>query len=199
MKTRQILSVLIISLCCCCDRSGQTQKGNESDPLNTKPVKPIFPTEEIDSLRNLTVDDLWESYNAIKDEVEGLPAEENILQTIVKLHMAAKYAMALERPDIAAWQLNNIGYYSILVFQQKTEYQDKLRRMEAMPADSSKFNYMERIRLVFRENFKLLSQASRYLEKAYELDSRFEEKDRTQKIYNNLKFIDWVRNFINKR
>jgi len=159
----------------------------------------ILPADQIAQLQQLDAALLWTKYDSAKQMVDSAVAADDLNTLMDALHKAAICAMALRRADIAAWQLNNIGYYSIEEFQKRTNYHTRMRYIERMPQDSSKFRYIEETRLILRSEMALLRNASRYLEKAYDLDSNLDDPERTQKIYSNLKYIDWVRNFIEKR
>ncbi len=146
-----------------------------------------------------SVDELWIDFRAEKASAEKAKEAGDIEEVTVSLLLAARYANELNRPGIAAWQLNNIGYYSIVEFKKRTDYDARMAKIEFIRHREEKIRYIKETKKVFKENIELLTNANNYLEDAYELDSNLNDANRTQKIYSNLKFIDWVRNFIREK
>lgn len=146
-----------------------------------------------------SVEELWSDFRAAKASAEKAREAGNIEEVTVSLFLAARYANELNRPGIAAWQLNNIGYYSIVEFKKRTDYDKRMAKIEFIRHREEKIRYIKETKKVFKENIELLTNANNYLEDAYELDSYLNDANRTQKIYSNLKFIDWVRNFIREK
>lgn len=149
------------------------------------------------STTGLSLEELWNRFYAARDSAQS--AREQYRMEKVKLYLleATEYALALERPDIAAWQLNNIGYYSIEEFKRRTEYDQRIATIESMRRGPEKIVYIKNTKRLFKANLPLLIEAEKQLEKAYDMDKDLDNNDRTQKIYSNLQFIDWIRNFIN--
>ena len=184
-----------------CNREDRPQADSVKDEKKeeAKQELAILPVDLIAEFQQFDEAVLWIKYDSAKQLVDAAVLNDEHDSLMDALHLAAMYAMALQRTDIAAWQLNNIGYYSIEEFQKRTNYGKRMRQIETMPHDSSKIRYIEETRFILRSEMALLKNATRFLEKAYELNSNLDDPDRTQKIYSNLKFIDWIRNFIDKR
>lgn len=146
-----------------------------------------------------SVEELWNDFRAAKASVEEAKEAGDIEEVTVSLILAARYSNELNRPDITAWQLNNIGYYSILEFKKRTDYNTRMAKIESMRRGEEKIRYIKETKKVFKDNLELLTNANKYLEEAYDLDSNLDDDNRTQKIYSNLKFVDWVRNFVREK
>jgi len=146
-----------------------------------------------------SAEELWSDFRAAKASAEKAKEAGDIEEVTVSLLLAARYANELNRPGIAAWQLNNIGYYSIVEFKKRTDYDKRMAKLEFIRHRTEKIKYIKETKKIFKENIELLTNANNHLEDAYELDSNLNDANRTQKIYSNLKFIDWVRNFIREK
>lgn len=190
-----LLSVLCIAVMCSKSRPESNQKTTtgKADTVTTLPEK--FIPES--SGANRTVQQMWNDFYAAKDSVDSALVRSDFRAVRHFLKKAAFHAVEVSRKDIAAWQLNNIGYYSIVEFKHKTDYDQRMRTIENMRRGPEKIVYIKETKELFKKHLPLLLEASQYLEEAYELDKDFNDEDRTEKIYSNLAFIDWVRNFTN--
>jgi len=178
----------------------------KSSPDNTQsPVKKAADTVKIiqnpittdTSIANRTVQQMWNDFYAAKDSVDSALSRSDFLMVRSFLKKAAFHALEVSRDDIAAWQLNNIGYYSIEEFKRKTDYNLRMRNIENMRRGPEKIVYIKKTKEIFKDHLLILLDATSFLEEAYELDKDFNDNDRTTKIYSNLTYIDWVRNFTN--
>jgi len=156
------------------------------------------PAQEDTIIDNRTTQQMWNDFYAAKNSADSALIKENY--TVVKdyLKKAAFHAMEVSRDDIAAWQLNNIGYYSIEEFKQRTDYINRMRTIENMRQGPQKTTYIKETKEIFKKHLPILLNATSFLEEAYDLDKDFDDNDRTEKIYSNLAYIDWVRNFTQK-
>lgn len=190
-----LLSIVFFGVMCSKSKpeTKQTTTTEQMDTVTTTQEK--FLPETTDS--NRTVQQMWSDFYAAKDSTDAALARSDFPAVKNFLKKAAFHAVEVSRNDIAAWQLNNIGYYSIVEFKQKTDYDQRLRTIENMRRGPEKIVYIRETKELFKEHLPLLLEAAKYLEDAYELDKDFNDEDRTQKIYSNLAFIDWVRNFTN--
>lgn len=145
------------------------------------------------------VPQLWAEFYAARDSAEAARARRDIATVTSALLRSSRIALSLNRKDLAAWQLNNIGYYSIEEFKKQTDYNSRLRAIDKMRRGPQKELYIKETKRIFRDNLFLLTEATKHLEEAYELDKDLNDDDRTQKIYSNLAFIDWVQNFVNRK
>jgi len=142
---------------------------------------------------------LWADFYAARDSAEAARDRRDITTVTAALAKASRAAISLNRKDLAAWQLNNIGYYSIEEFKERTNYTSRLRAIENMRRGSQRDLYIKETKRIFRDNLDLLTEATKHLEEAYELDKDLSDYERTQKIYSNLTFIDWVRNYVKSK
>jgi hypothetical protein len=140
---------------------------------------------------------LWECYTLAKQTATRARDRKDLEGVVQALEEAAQAANSLNRPDIEAWQYNNIGYYTIQTFQDRTGYMGLMARLEAMPPGREKTAVIKETRTVLRDHFSLLEDAAYYLEKAREVDAGLDPSERTEKIKSNLDFIRWVRDFTN--
>ncbi len=198
-----VILALIPILMFCANPKQDNRKISKETPIQpADTVQFDKSVEEIsDSLNkdNRTTQEMWTDFYAAKDSADSALTGHDF--TLVKslLKKAAFHAMEVERADIAAWQLNNIGYYAILEFKEITDYDRRMRKIEKMRRGTEKNLYIKQTKELFKDNFILLEDATKFLEEAYELDKDFRDSDRTEKIYNNLTFIDWIRNFSNDK
>lgn len=181
----------------------------QPDSLTTEKIQPEKTKEEVQTVEVkktniapvgeeiLTESEMWAEYNAAKEAARKAREKSNQEDLKLALLRAASYAKKLNRPDIVAWQLNNIGYYSILEFKKRTDYDARMQAIETMKYDSTKINYMEQTRDVFLKQMDMLNVAAKHLNDALEFDSKLNDKNRTEKITSNLKFIEWVQQFTN--
>ncbi len=157
-------------------------------------------TSSIDqSAEPIPVSQLWAEFYAARDSAEATRDRRDIAAVTAALLKASHAALNLNRKDLAAWQLNNIGYYSIEEFKKRTDYTFRLSTIEKMRRGPEKVVYIKETKRIFKDNLYLLTDATKHLEEAYEMDKDMNDDDRTQKIYSNLAFIDWVRNFADSK
>lgn len=156
------------------------------------------PVQEDTLIDNRTVQQMWNDFYAAKNAADSARTEENYPLVKEYLKKAAFHAMEVSRNDIAAWQLNNIGYYSIEEFKNITDYDNRMRNIENMRQGPKKITYIKQTKELFKKHLPILLNATKFLEEAYELDKDFDDNDRSSKIYSNLTYIDWVRNFTKK-
>ncbi len=182
--------------------SSSADKKNEVDTASTRepepePVKNIFEENEQHTTYNVkSISNLWSIYKSAKTSATKYISENNLDSIIIYLNIAADAAYELSREDIATWQLNNIGFYSITEFKKKTDYDRRMQKLATMQNLKEKGLYLEETKSIFSRNFKILSNAEEYLYKAQMLDSELEKSDRTEIIESNIQFINWVGDFI---
>ena len=151
------------------------------------------------SATSIPTSQLWAEYYAARDSAEAARSRGDIAAVTAALVKASHAAISLNRKDLAAWQLNNIGYYSIEEFKERTDYTSRLSATENMRRGPQKDLYIKETKRIFRDNLYLLMDVTKYLEEAYEMDKDLNDDERTQKIYSNLTFVDWVRNYVNSK
>lgn len=166
-----------------------SSKKPRSDSITYK----IIDNLKIDSLADST---LWDNYYKVRDKSKQALQEKNYNQATNLLLKAARYTHSLNRDDITAWQYNNAGYCRIQLFIQKTDYNTRINKINNLPNEYAGKEYIQQTKDIFAQNLEIIKQARLYLEKAYELDQHYSASQRTQKIYNNLKFADWICNYV---
>ena len=144
---------------------------------------------------NRPTEEVWNDFYTAKNSADSALSRGDYSLLKDYLKKAAFYAMEVSRDDIAAWQLNNIGYYSIEEFKQNTNYNNRMQTVENMRRGPAKIVYIKETKQIFKKHLPILLDATSYLEEAYELDKDFNDNERTEIIYSNLAYIDWVRNF----
>jgi len=194
------LIILFIFLFYACDSQGDKEQ-RTIDTTGIEPDSSVITDSIIDTLdiNQLKEETLWKRYYAARSRSKEALTDNDFPLARQHLSTAAKYAKALNRRDIAAWQLNNMGYYAIQQFKQETNYQQRTKKIENMPPGYPKKVFILETKQIFKDHLNLLRKANTYLEEAYELDSQYNDDERTQKIYSNLKFVDWVFNFVREK
>lgn len=168
--------------------------------IEQEPVKNVLDEKDKrSSYKVQSISELWHQYKTSKNTAAKYISENNLDSIVVYLNMAADAAYELSREDIATWQLNNIGYYSINEFKKRTDYDRRLQQLATMKNLKKKGFSLKETKSVFKEHFTILSDAENYLYKAQLLDSELEKSDRTEIIDRNIQFIEWVKNFISNR
>ncbi|MCK5087960.1 MAG: hypothetical protein KAQ90_10590 [Melioribacteraceae bacterium] len=143
-----------------------------------------------------SIAELWKLYKDSKAKVSKALESNDIVAVIENLIVAAEVSVELSRPDIAAWQLNNIGHYSIEEFKRRTNYDNRLRQLALLPAGIEKSEYQTETKNIFKKELPLLLTGNIYLLKAQTLDNELEESRRTSIIESNLEYIEWVKIFV---
>ena len=182
------------------ESSSKTYKKTESDsvssPLNEPTNNNLDNKDRRSTNSAKSISELWSTYKSTKELAAKFISENNLDSIIVYLSIAADAASDLSREDIATWQLNNIGHYSINEFKERTDFDIRLRQSVALTNSNAKALHLEETKLLFSEHYIILSNAKIYLDKAQILDSKFNRSERTDIIKRNIQFIDWVDNFI---
>ncbi|MBU0474013.1 MAG: hypothetical protein KKF62_07600 [Bacteroidetes bacterium] len=143
-----------------------------------------------------SISELWKQYKFAKAKADKFTLENNLDSIIVYFSLASEAAYELSREDIATWQLNNIGYYSINEFKKRTDYDKQMQKLATVDNLKEKALLVEKVKFDFKNNFVILNVAEKYLQKAKLLDSEMESSDRTKIIESNIQFIEWIRNYI---
>ncbi len=145
----------------------------------------------------LTPAELWNAYNEAKSQLETAKEQNDIDGILASLHKTTQYSKELNRDDIAAWQLNNIGYYSIEEFKSRVNYDTRMNRLNQMPSGEEKKNYYIETKELINKEFPLLKNALPYLKEAEKIDEEMDNENRTNIIKNNIQFIEFVsKNYI---
>ncbi|MCD4818797.1 MAG: hypothetical protein K8S23_08910 [Candidatus Cloacimonetes bacterium] len=144
----------------------------------------------------LSVAEMWSGYKESKANLEIAKKQDDFEQIISSLINATKYAKLLKREDIAAWQLNNIGFYSIEEFKKRTNYFDRMNRMNTMASGEDKKLYLKSTKDIIQIEFSILKDAKKFLNEAKEIDKNLNDQNRTKIIGNNLDFINEIQRFI---
>ncbi len=152
--------------------------------------------EEPKGIKVKSISDLWKIYKSEKIVGQELLNKNDLEKGISHLDRAGKAAIELGRYDIAAWQYNNIGHYSIQEFQRVTEYDKRMRTLATISSQEEKKKYSWETKLKFEENILILETAEKYLQEALLLDDELEESERTEAIKRNLDFVNWIKAYV---
>ena len=162
---------------------------------NAKPVKELKAKKQPAVSEIKSISGLWRLYKSSKAKVNDA-LETNDLDTIITyLKIAGECAVELGRPDIASWQFNNIGHYSILEFQRLTGYEKRMRELATMNSRVDRTEFINDTKIIFSANIQLLLEADKYLVQAQIIDDELESSRRTETIERNRDFINWVKEF----
>jgi len=170
---------------------------NKEIVVEEKESKNILEIEEKESDYQIkSISQLWKQYKFAKEKATKFTSSNNLDSIITYLSMASDAAYELSREDIATWQLNNIGYYSINEFKRRTDYEKRMQKLATFTDLKKKVFFATETKSVFRKNFDILNRAQKYLQKAQILDSELEKSERTEIIDSNIQFIDWIEEYI---
>jgi hypothetical protein len=139
--------------------------------------------------------ELWKAYNTAKARLQQAQDDADYETMVASLLDAAACAEALDRPGIAAWQYNNIGYYAIVEFKRVTDYQKRMDTLQEMKPGEEKRDYLHETRAILKKHMFLLEHGFMYLQKAETMESELNNSDRKAKIESNKQFIRWVQAF----
>ena len=160
-------------------------------------VEELTPFDQNDAADLSTSGDLWDAYNQVRNNINIYKDNWDYDNLIKSLDEAAQIAIKLNRPDIAAWQYNNMGYYSILEFKKRTDYASRMNDLQIMPYSEEKKQYIQETRDKLRDEFFLLESARENLYDAMEMNSQSPDKEREKIIDSNVNFINTVSEYIN--
>jgi hypothetical protein len=176
----------------------QSEKFGLGNNLKNVDTNTIDGKETVDGAKVPSISELWNSYKKCKAEAE-IDYENGDIEKMVKNFIAsADAAIELSRDDLAAWQFNNLGHYSIEEFKKRTDYQNRVRTLAIMKNQIERDAYYNETKQIFRQNYHLLKDSEPYLKKARRLDRKYKRSGRTEAIRNNLSFIQWVKEFLRK-
>jgi len=144
----------------------------------------------------MTKAELWDAYNSARVEVNSFKENWDFKGLVNALTRTAEIAQKLERPDIASWQFNNIGYYSIVEFKNRTDYTSRMKDIEVMPYGKEKVQYINETKEILRSEMALLTNAMESLYDAIELDNQAPDMERQKIINSNINFINSIKEFV---
>jgi hypothetical protein len=139
---------------------------------------------------------LWKEYRQARSRGTTLKDSGRYAESIYTLVIAARCAEKLERPDLAAWQLNNAAKHGIDAFKAITRYGETMAEIEAMKPGKAKVEAVSEVRQRFAEYLAELDRAEEYLLEAGLLNADTSCPERTRVIASNLRFIAFIRSFI---
>ena len=186
--------------------SNKTELQNEnieSSAVDKGTVKSEVPSiieknPELNNAQVPSISELWDTYKKSKTEATSDYDSGDIQAMVKNFAASADAAIELSRDDLAAWQLNNVGHYSIEEFTQRTDYQERVRTLAIMKDQTQRDTYYNETKQVFKQKYHLLKSSEPYLNKARRLDRKYKRSDRTDAIKSNLSFIKWVKDFLRK-
>jgi len=139
---------------------------------------------------------LWSSYRLAKDMVKEAEIDNDYKKQAKYLLEAAKFANALQRFDIEAWQYNNAAYALIKDFKEKTNYLSVMDKLNSLELKSEIVEYRKEARMFMSNEKELLTEAAKHLAKAKEIDNELESSSRTTTIASNNLFVNDVLSFL---
>ena len=172
----------------------QQEQVIEEEPIKEEVIPPVKQVSKVKS--DISVTEMWSGYKDSKANLEIAKKQNNFEQIIASLIDATKYAKLLERDDIAAWQLNNIGFFSIEEFKNTTNYFERMKQINTMAVGDEKKRYLKSTKDVLKQEFSTLRVAKKVLIEAKEIDAKLNDQNRTKIIQNNLDFINEIQRFI---
>ncbi len=181
--------------------SPKSEEKADSNLVPAKEPKVEKATEQVNmELEDNLIGDeatFWSSYRSAKAAVKEAESDNDYEKQAKYLLEAAKYANALQRFDIEAWQYNNAGFVLIEGFKNKTDYINVMNKLNSLKLQSEITQYRKEARLILSNEKELLLQASGYFTQAKEIDDNLEKSSRTITIASNITFVNDVLRFLN--
>ena len=159
-------------------------------------VKPEETTEKVTENKVSNPSLLWQKYKKAKEELEVAKKQDSLPDIIQALQKASTFALELDRADIAAWQMNNICYYSIEHFKKNTKFDYRMERLNEMPSSKEKRQFYQETKEIMKSEFTILNQAKPFLQEAKKFDQQKPDEKRTRIIENNKTFIEEIEKMI---
>jgi hypothetical protein len=107
-----------------------------------------------------------------------------------------KCSEKIKKYDIVAWQYNNLSYYYIQEFCDRTGYEYNVKKCKEIKKINEKNKFINKLKIEYAKEIKLLNVAKKYIEMADKLNKQYPDKDRTVIIGSNMVFIDKTIKFI---
>lgn len=210
MKKYIISIIAILLIIGCNSKKTETEKDlleshkNEEKIDSTEvPIQEPIPEktrEQVeDKEQDIFKDDeatLWSSYRSAKAAAIEAEAKGKYEKQAKHLLEAAKYANALQRFDIEAWQYNNAGFALIQDFKEKTNYINLMNKLNSLKLNTEIHQFSKETRELLNNEKEILLEAKDYLAQAKEIDNNLEKSSRTTTIVSNIIFINDVLNFL---
>lgn len=173
-----------------------TVKSNEETPDSTGNAdNPPKKSPLLKDQNDKSISELWSIYKKAKNKVSRALDSNDIKAIVTNLALAGESAEQLGRMDIASWQFNNIGHYSIVEFKRRTEYDHRLQKLATMQSGNKKSGYLKATKELFSNEYPLLKNAMEYLVRAQIIDDFLEPSRRTEVIQRNIDYIEWIKEF----
>ncbi len=141
---------------------------------------------------------LWEIYNETRKNIKEAKLQERYTDLIKLLKKQSEIAEKLGRKDIEAWQLNNIGYYSIEEFKKKINYDETMAKIYSVKDKKKRKKIYDEMIKKMKKNYKLLEKSYPYLKKAKIISEENDDKKQKKVIANNIAFINDIKKMIEK-
>ena len=165
----------------------------------------VVPSAVPTATATISVGDAFKKFQTLHDLREIVSAAHDYRQAVRYTVQMLELTITMERKDIQAWQLNNMGWYIISEFKLATKYTASIEQLKLLaPAD--KKIAVAALQERCRAQLSSLLLAKTYLTDAWELNqslyptavNKKDLKEQTRAIESNLRFIDWVTNFVQK-
>jgi hypothetical protein len=174
--------------------TGEDKHASEQIPEQKETKAPEESPRPVSTIKSIS--ELWKTYKKAKDDADNALEKGDIKSIANNLKLAGECAVELGRNDIAAWQFNNVGHYSIEEFKKRTGCDNKLRILATMQSGDEKEKFLDDTKELFTKEISLLNQAETNLQRAQIIDDELEKSRRSDVIESNLEFIAWVKEFI---
>jgi len=167
-------------------------------PIQEPKLEETTKQAEVNEKESLIEDEatLWESYRSAKAAATEAEAKGEYEKRAKHLQEAARYANALQRFDIEAWQNNNAGFALIQDFKKKTNYINLMNKLNSLKLKTEINQFSKETRKLLNNEKEILLEAKDYLAQAKEIDNNLEKSSRTTTIVSNIIFINDVLNFL---
>ena len=154
--------------------------------------------QKVAQKNNLSKEQLWKLYGETKSKIKQAKMNEEFSDLIKLLKKQVQISKQLGRKDIEAWQLNNIGYYSIEEFKKRIKYDETMAKIYATTEKKKRKKLYNDLKERMKKNYKILHDSYEYLVKAQKISSQNNDKKQQKIIANNISFINDIKKMIKK-
>jgi hypothetical protein len=138
-------------------------------------------------------------FNNAKQTVADAKYEQDFDLTVSSLKKLIICADKINRIDIVIWQYDNLSYFYIKEFQDRTGYLEKMDILSNMKKEKDRINYISNLRINYKKEFKLIQTADQYIKISKQMETLNPNKDRDKAIESNDNFIKFIYYFLNIR
>lgn len=165
---------------------------------NLKNLKKNLTKKFKNKKKEIDKSELWKKYKEIKNKINEAKAKNQFENLIKLLKKEADISRKLGRKDIEAWQLNNIGYYSIEEFKKRVNYDKMIAKINSEKDRKRRAKLYQELQKQMRKHLALLTSSYKDLILAKKLSKEVGDKKQQKIIKNNITFIDDIKKMLKR-